>query len=49
MEVLKTDLIGEMRSRHDMFVLCISMDANLELATSVAALSEVNDKSILAV
>ena len=38
MEVLKTDLLGEMRSRHDTFVLCISMVANLGLS-AIAAMS----------
>ena len=33
MGVLKTDLIGEMKSRHDTFGGWISMDVNRELAT----------------
>ena len=46
-EALLTHLPWDTRSRHDLYVLGISTDADLELST-VAALSlyEVNDKAI---
>ena len=44
MEVPKTDLLGEMRGQHDMLVLCISMDVNMQLS-SVAAMSLPGDNN----